>query len=408
MRRACRTLLALSACGDNIPIEGPRVQPASTMFVAAHFDDDMIFMQPDLLRALQSGSVTTIYVTSGDAVHGNDRADHTFMSAQTAYSSAIGSSVADWDCGYLPDNFLPVHHCRSRVAPVSMIGLDVPDGGLDGTLPDGLLHLVENRETSVPILGPVGGRATIDDIIGEIVQLVIATNPSEIHALDLAATHGRDHSSHMFSSTFAFWAAARVGYSGAFVWHRGYNVADAPVTLSDADFAAVAPMLGYFEACYFGCGDCGKQCPPNKLDVTHVTWIKRQYSSSRVATASGVLAAQNATACMTPTGTGALAAGDCATATPGVLDATGHLTFGAQCLASAPDDTVALAPCAVVPEQYWLLDSEGLLWNGLPPRSADGMDYDHVRCLSVDPQLGAIATAPTCGAHVQPRWQFGP
>src|SRR2546421_1941910 len=54
----------------------------------------------------------------------------------------------------------------------------------------------------------------------------LATTPSEIHTLELAATHGRDHSSHMFVASFALWAEARTGYDGPVTWHRGYNVGE--------------------------------------------------------------------------------------------------------------------------------------------------------------------------------------
>jgi hypothetical protein len=410
MRRWCAAgacACAVAACGDDAPSSGPRVVQADTMVIVAHFDDDMIFMQPELLHALASGSVTTVYITSGDSVHGNDRAEHTFESAMTAYGSVIGASLADWDCGYVPDDYLPIHHCRARTAPVSMIGLDVPDGGIDGAFADSLLHLVEGRVATVPILGLVGGRATADQIIDELAQLVMTTNPSQIHALDLAATHGRDHSSHMFTSSFAFWAAARTGYAGAFTWHRGYNVADQPITLGDADFAAVAPMLGFFEACYFGCGSCGTPCPIAKLDASHVTWLARQYSYARAPAANGALGLAGTASCLAASG-GAIALEDCSAAPAMQLDPTGHLALGGQCVASADDGSVALAPCAIAPEQYWLLDSEGMLWNGRTPAGADGMDYDHVRCLSIDPQPGATPTAPTCGEHLQPRWTITP
>ncbi len=41
---------ALAACGDNTPPVGPPIEPADSMFVIAHFDDDMIFMEPSYSR----------------------------------------------------------------------------------------------------------------------------------------------------------------------------------------------------------------------------------------------------------------------------------------------------------------------------------------------------------------------
>ncbi|HEY5946386.1 MAG TPA: hypothetical protein VIV40_12875, partial [Kofleriaceae bacterium] len=54
-------------CGDNIVPIGPPLVRADTVFVVGHSDDDMIFMQPELVDALHApGSLATIYVTTGD------------------------------------------------------------------------------------------------------------------------------------------------------------------------------------------------------------------------------------------------------------------------------------------------------------------------------------------------------
>jgi hypothetical protein len=386
--------LALAACGDNLPGEGPPLAQADTLIVVAHFDDDMIFMQPELIAALQAGTLTTVYAASGDPVHGNAHAEHTFEAAMKAYEAVVGSR--DWQCGYVAVADLPVHHCR-LADRISMIGLDLPDGGIEGAYPTSMLHLVEHDVAELPILGPVGGHATEDQVIDELAEIITATSPSQIHALDLAATHGRDHSSHMISSTFAFWAAARVGYAGAMRWHRGYNVADEAETLPADDYAAAAHMLGYFEACYFGCGPCGTSC--SKLDASHDTWLRRQYAYDRTTAATGALAIGDA--CAAGTAGGGLAIGDCGHATPFALDASGHLGANGLCLASGRGD-VALAPCEDTPEQYWLLDGDGHLWNGNPPDGMWDMDYDHVRCLYG--AAGTLASAPICGAELTAAW----
>ncbi len=357
-----------AACGDNIPGPGPDLAPADTLIVIAHFDDDMIFMQPELLDALAAGSVTTVYVTSGDPVKGDDHADATFAAARTAYSAVLGAS--DWDCGYVPVAGAPAHHCR--LGAVSLIALDIPDGGIEGTGTDSLLHLVEGDVRAVPILGHVGGSATVDSLTGELAELIAVTQPSQIHALDVGATHGRDHSSHLMSSSFALWGAARIGYAGAIRWHRGYNVATEAITLDGDAFTEPARMLSYFEACYFDFAPCGSPAP--KLDMAEQAWMQRQYSFDRVTSAtleSGL-----------------------------VVEPNGHLAAGELCAASTPDGGVELDPCARVPEQYWWLDSEGHVWNGLPPDPTAGMDYDHVRCLA------SATSAPTCGAGGAPIWSF--
>lgn len=384
-------LLALAGCGDNLAAVGPPIAHADTLFVIAHFDDDMIFMQPELLHALEHGSTATVYVASGDPVHGDERAEHNFEAAMHGYEVAARSKR--WDCGYVTVAGSPVHHCRLTDRQISMIGLDLPDGGIEGLGAESLLHLAQGDVSSLQIRGLVGGTATTATIIDELAAIIAATQPSQIEALDLSATHGRDHSSHMFSSSLLFWAAARAGYAGEVRWHRGYNVETEAPTLSDADHDAVFPMLSYFEACYFGCAACGiTGCA--MLDPAHDIWLHRQYSWTRNRTATGVLATSDGTACAVVTGD-AIALGDCATAPTFQIDATGALSTAGLCVTAG--DAVTLAVCNGKPEQLWWFDSEGAIWNAVPPAPEPDMAFDHVRCL-------AGPSAPVCGSRLHPTW----
>jgi len=372
------------------------------MFIVAHLDDDMIFMQPELATALASGSVTTVYVSSGDPVFGLARAEHTFEAAMTAYEHVTGSS--DWDCGYLLVTEVPVHHCRLRDRPVSMIGLDVPDGGRYGERPDSLLHLVEHAVPSLPVLGALGGRVTADALITELAEIVAVTAPHELHTLDIAGNHGDDHAGHLITAGFALWAAARAGYAGMLVSHRGYNVANEVANLSDADYALVKPMLGYFEACYRRCAPCGTECAV--LDSSHESWLRRQYASiASPVTEVAELGSDDAPgACLGIDGDASLGLTDCTNPAALHLDDDRHLRAGELCAASASgiDDVVTLMPCANDPAQYWLLDDEGFVANGRPPLGEADMYFDHVRCLHAAP--GTPAGAPVCGSRLHPRW----
>jgi hypothetical protein len=407
-------------CGDDLQGPAPPLAPADRLVIVAHLDDDLIFMQPEVHDAVASGSVTTVYVSSGDPVKGDGVALHTFGAAMMAYTSAAGSH--DWDCGFGLVAGSPVHHCRLRDRPVSMIGLDTADGGTDGEFRESPLHLVEGLVPSIAILGQLRGRATVDSITAELAEIIAVTAPSQIDTLDLAATHGSDHSGHMFAATFALWAAARAGYDGPMRWHRGYNVGDFPPTLADSDYVRVKPMLGYFEACYFGCAPCGTSCAT--LAKGHDDDLQRQYWTAREPiAAAGGLALEDGARCVSVTAEGALVLADCAGAAALRLDADGHLMLAsasapasdARCLTSqaGTDDPVVLAPCQATPAQYWIVDGDGVVWNGLPPRPTADMAYNHVRCLSTDAVGGGASppgpsaiTAPICGARLHPHWRF--
>lgn len=370
--RAWPVTLLLAACGDNIPgTNGPALVPADHLFIGAHLDDDTIFMQPEVVDAARDGSLTTVFVASGSG------GQATFEYAMRAYAAVAGSSL--WDCGYIDVEGAPVHHCRLRDRPVSLVGLDLPDGGIEGAKPESLLHLVQGDIDALPILGPIGGRATGATIIRELAAIIAATEPAEIHTLDAGATHGRDHSSHMLAASFAVWAMARVGFAGPVRWHRGYSVADQPLSFDGAPYDASKWMVGFFDACYFGCAPCGTSC--ETLDPSHQWWLHRQYSSARQLEATGDL--------------------DDGTQTIGhyTLGRDGHLATAGGCLGSTIGGGIELAACAPVPEQYWLYDDEGALWNGRPPEPSADMAYDHVRCLVAD-------GAPICGSRLIAHWRF--
>jgi len=405
------TAVWITGCGDNIPDPegGPPLVPARALVVNAHFDDDIILMAPALQDALAAGSVTALYVFSGDLRYGDGHARHAFGAAQVAWGAMVGSSA--WDCGYLSVAGAPAHHCRLRDRPISLISLDIPDGGIDAEAAWSPLHVFEGDPPSIAIRGEIGGTATPETITATLAALIEATAPAQIDALDLAATHGRDHSSHMFASSYAFWGAARLGYPGPIRWHRGYNVDVEPRTLDGEDYAAAHEMLGYFDACYTGCGPCGTSC--SNPDPQHECWMSRQYSFTRSpVAASGPLALQAAPALCVSASPAGITVADCATADAVELDAGGHLHLAGLdgvCLASPldPAGAVVLVPCATAPEQYWASDSEGHLWNGRRPGGAPGMDYDHVRCLNAEPQAGAAVTAPVCGSRLHPTWTLG-
>jgi hypothetical protein len=386
------TMSALVACGDNIVPSGPSgppgppLQHSETLFLGAHDDDDFIFMEPELVMRLTTGSSTTIYATTSGP-NGPDL--HLMEAAKVAYGSTVGSF--EWDCGTIEIGPITAEHCRLRDRPVSIVDLGLPDGGIPGDRPESLLHLIDGSTTE--LRGYFGGAVDAESLITVFADIYAATTPDHVQTLELAGSHGRDHSSHMFVGSVGLWAAARVAYAGPITWNRGYNVGDEIPTLVGTSLAAARTLLGYYEACADHCGPCGGSC--TVLNPAHEVWIARQYQTERVLQASGTLARGGS--CLDAT----LALGECATAAHFELAPTGSLRVGEECVTSASNDALALAPCTGQPEQFWMLDSEGALWNGRPPRRAVEMAYDHTRCL-----VGS--TAPTCGATFEARWIFAP
>ncbi|MFT3696953.1 MAG: PIG-L family deacetylase [Kofleriaceae bacterium] len=372
-------LVLLAACGDNeVPIDGPDLAVSQHLIVVAHTDDDEIFMQPELADWLHgTDSVTTVFVATGDPIKGNAHMQMSFDSSLMAYGAAAGSQA--WDCGYIRITGLPVQHCRLDNR-ISLARLDIPDGGVSGDGNIDLQDLVNGTDTELPIIGALPGTVTTPKIIDELGAIVDQVRPTDLHTLELAGTHGYDHSSHMFTSAYLWWALANRDFEAPITWHRGYNVEDEAEDLTDADSLS---MLGYFEACFSGCTvPCGESCPT--ITSAHLTWIERQYQVTRIPTASGTLT----------NGTTTLGHFE--------LQANGHLVSNDQCLASTPDGSTTMTPCTLDPAQAWAYDSEGGLWNGvMPAPTGDTMEYDHVRCLT-------STGTPVCGSKLVEHWQFVP
>jgi hypothetical protein len=152
-------------------------------------------------------------------------------------------------------------------------------------------------------------------------------------------------------------------------------------------------MLGYFEACTDGCAECGTSC--SSLDPEHETWLERQYQFERVTTATGRLALGDECA------DESLDMGSCTDAPSFELAQDGALRLGDECVTANATTGLQLTACTHRPEQYWVLDTEGSIWNGSLPSPTSDMHYDHVRCL-------AGQDAPICGANLQARWTFLP
>src|SRR5664280_189799 len=99
MRWCAPTLLSAfmlaGACGDNIHPVGPPLTHSDTLYLGAHEDDEMIFMQAELVHRLQQGaSSTTVYATTAGP---QGRGPGIFDAAKVAYGQIVGSQA--WECG---------------------------------------------------------------------------------------------------------------------------------------------------------------------------------------------------------------------------------------------------------------------------------------------------------------------
>src|SRR5262249_50279523 len=136
------------------------------------------------------------------------------------------------------------------------------------------------------------------------------TQPATIHTLEVASTHGRDHSDHMLVGALAVLATSRAQSHATLISYRGYDTVSEQVDRSRAVYQAAFEIFAHYEACATGCAPCGEAC--KTIDPPHDVWLHRRYAVGFRAQIGGVLA--SASGCVTAAADGSVALGDCNTA----------------------------------------------------------------------------------------------
>jgi LmbE family N-acetylglucosaminyl deacetylase len=395
---AVLAVLALCACGDNGVPDGEPLVKSSDLVVVAHPDDDLFFMQPDLLDAVRRNTgITSVYVTAGNGLGDVDAAAPRYGGLRYAYGSAAGST--DWHCGWILIAGHSAEHCRLADKRVSLVFLGYPDGGKQGDYSDSLLELWEGRIASAQTIASVRTSYTRDELIGTLAQIVTATQPATVHTLEVAATHGSDHSDHMIAGALTILAIARENSQPDVISYRGYSILDEPANKPPAILDATFDMVSHYEACNTDCGTCGSAC--NAIDAAHLAWLSRRYAVGFRRAVAGRM--QSGTRCLATN----LSLVPCEAAPVWRSDVRGELrSADDHCLTVTPTGDVSLADCAQAPERRFLIDDEGHVWSGLPPLPQADMAYAHLSCLA--PTVAGGIRAQLCGRDTAPTWEFAP
>lgn len=385
-----------ASCGDDITSAGAALGPAHDLFIVAHQDDDVLFMQPDLLEAVRGGAgVTTVYVTAGNGTKGAWAADIRYLGLEQAYAEAAGDD--NWNCGWIEIAGHAAEHCRLAKG-VSLVFLGYPDGGKQGQEPNSLLHLWGGTSAGADTIAGRVAHYDRDGLVATLAEVIERTSPATIHTLEVAATHGRDHADHMIVGALAVVAAAQARSSAELISYRGYNTTLEQPNKLGAIFTQAAAMVDHYEACTTSCG-CGRPCG---LSPAHAAWLHRRYAVGFRSRAAGQLRAGDA--CLVEGAGGALAFGDCTTAPRWELEA-GVLRDDAGCVTADATGALAIAACTGAVAQRWFLDDEGHLWSGLPPPAMRVTPLAHLSCLAPGSDGPELAV---CGVGNAPTWSFTP
>lgn len=397
-RALLAALGALGACGDNSLPEGEPLEAAAHLTVVAHQDDDLLFMQPDLIDAVeQRTGLVNIYVTAGNGRGDLDTAQRRYDGLEEAYAEAAGLESL-WSCGWIELAGHTAEHCRLAEAGVSLVFLGYPDGGKQGEEPDSLLHLWNGSIASAETIAERPTRYDQAGLIAAVAEVIRISKPSTIRTLEIAATHGRDHADHMIVGALALASVAEAGFTGELLAFRGYAIEGEPANVVDAHYDKAANMLAHYDACATGCATCGSACPT--IDKVHATWLRHRYAVGFRRTASGIL--RLGTQCLAIDSNGVTISDTCTSAQRLELDAEGRLRANGVCVERAADGLlIASTGCGLEPASRFYLDDEGHLWNGAPADPSTVRAFAHAACVV---PFDDRAYATSCGSGDAAAW----
>ncbi|MFD4538915.1 hypothetical protein [Streptomyces bauhiniae] len=299
-------------------------QPRSVLHVVAHQDDDLYFMNPDLLRSLENGDqVTTVVLTAGEGDGVNiDTGDARRAGAVpdlTGYSTARGCGLRSaYALMVTGDRDRPWHRHAVRLAPGFIAERFVLDGAdrvslyflqlLQGTPTDdgtrarvaGLWDGRLSAQPTLPVHGGTAGEAQPvgrEDVITALTTLLDHHRPTTVRTLDPDPEHDggkdgfvcSDHEDHAVTAEFTLAALERyreAGHSPVVEHYRAYanrfwggNLDAAALTEKGAYLAAYAG-IGAPDICPQGtCERCGdRQLGTDPYRSTHMRSTAYRYS----------------------------------------------------------------------------------------------------------------------------------
>ncbi|HSX46425.1 MAG TPA: PIG-L family deacetylase, partial [Patescibacteria group bacterium] len=255
----------------------------TTVNVVAHEDDDLLFMSPDLLHAVQDGEcVRTIYLTSGDAGYGR-----LYWLSREHGSEAAYSKMLKQDNLWIQRTIkLADHQFVTVVNPrgnqkIMLVFMHLPDGNLWGQgFPQEKNESLQHLESgSLPIIHSVDGQSSYSstDLDQALAALFRTFGPTEIHTQlpENASVEYPDHSDHIAAGGYAERAHNLDDPSIPIHYYVGYPVHTREANVAGDDLALkIAAFDAYND---FDAGVCQSvnQCLNGN---NYGLYLMRQYS----------------------------------------------------------------------------------------------------------------------------------
>ncbi|MFD0597929.1 PIG-L family deacetylase [Catellatospora coxensis] len=232
--------LGLTRPWERVWSAGAPPRPAAFLNICAHPDDDLYFLNPDVMQALDGGNaVTSVYLTAGEANGVNAQLGEgrkpkpDFEGYAAARQYGIRAAYAAMATGN-PDSAWrrEVRHVGDAVyetatlaaAPhvtLAFLNLRAP---VDGPGANRLEWLWDGRRDAQPYLRPTdsplpaAGRLTRDEVFAILASLLDTAEPTVVRTLDPAPEHLKyseddveysDHTDHLYAAWFAVEAVRR-------------------------------------------------------------------------------------------------------------------------------------------------------------------------------------------------------
>lgn len=382
--------------------------PAHVVIVA-HQDDDLLFINPDLKRAMDKNEpLSTVYLTSGNAGMEMDYVLERERGIKSAYAFMAGASNS-WTCGPQVYAGKAIQTCTlDSEKVVTLHFLRLVDGFGTGTDPQSLRNLWEGNISVSAAVDGSGLSFTREELLASVASLIQTSGATALYTTDFSFEHrNNDHSDHEYAALITLVSSGNHALPHSLSSYLTYGTTSMPSNLSSNDTALVSDVFGYYASCDKELSGCsgGLSCDATTCatdDTLYTSWFSRHYSASRLTPPLNTSLASLAFSGYCVDGGGAsVTTSACGAGEPWswgsnfTLRNSGGLCLTAPSFGSSNQATVAT--CTGAAAQRWLLMSDGHVVLARAPEAGDSTNYKIAKCLDAGTEPGSSVVVMDCG-----------
>jgi LmbE family N-acetylglucosaminyl deacetylase len=247
-----------------------------TLNIVAHADDDLLFLSPDLLHAIQANrTVRTVFLTAGD---GGADADYwtsreAGILAAYAQMSGVANSWTQADAG-IAEHPIPLFTLSAHPS-VSLAFMRLPDGNADGVgFPSTNGETLQKLWTDkISTINTIDGSSCYSKatLTSTLISLISSFRPDQINTQDYLGTYGDgDHSDHHSVAYLVQTAVQQYTTPHRFTGYENYNTSIFPANVTGTDLTAKQ------KAFYAYAED--DVLVRNSTSSCYTEWLQRQYT----------------------------------------------------------------------------------------------------------------------------------